>query len=76
MGPNKHSKAHFWQMIWDNKVNIIIMLCPSSNQSPDESIDYWLEFSQEERNRIKVDSIDEQLEVLPNLTLRVLKILN
>jgi protein tyrosine phosphatase len=59
MGPNSHSKAHFWQMIWDNKVNIIIMLCPSSNQSLEESIDYWLEYSQKESRRIIVDSLIE-----------------
>ena len=67
MGPNSHSKAHFWQMIWDNKVDIIIMLCPSSNQSLEESIDYWLENNQKESSRIIVESIIEQVEILPNL---------
>lgn len=76
MGPNNHSKAHFWQMIWDNKVDIIIMLCPSSNQSPDESIDYWLDFNKKESSRIIVESIDEQTEVLPNLILRIITISN
>jgi protein tyrosine phosphatase len=67
MGPNSHSKAHFWQMIWDNKVDIIIMLCPSSNQSLEESIDYWLDYNQKESSRIIVESIIEQVEILPNL---------
>jgi len=41
MSPSQHSVAHFWQMIWDNAVKLIIMLCPLKGVKQEESNAYW-----------------------------------
>lgn len=46
MAPNDASLARFWIMIWQQKVNLIVMLCPDganekNGKSREESIAYW-----------------------------------
>lgn len=47
MAPNEASLARFWIMIWQQKVNLIVMLCPDSIEDKknskirEESIAYW-----------------------------------
>ena len=35
------SIANFWQMVWDTKVNTIVMLCPLAGKDKEESNAYW-----------------------------------
>ena len=40
-GPN-HSFANFWQMVWDNEIHLIVMLCPIIGlMGVEESCLYW-----------------------------------
>ena len=44
MAPTAKTVCKFWQMIWQNEVNLIIMLCPfTKDESSDkeESLNYW-----------------------------------
>ena len=41
VGPNP-SFANFWQMVWDNDISLIVMLCPIIGpKGNEESCVYW-----------------------------------
>jgi len=41
MGPNP-SFANFWQMVWENDIHLIVMLCPIKGLlGAEESCRYW-----------------------------------
>lgn len=39
--PNFHSISHFWQMVWEDNVKLIVMLCPLETGDREESVNYW-----------------------------------
>lgn len=54
MAPKEKTLCKFWQMIWQNKVNLIVMLCPfykgeqevKGMGSREECINYWKELQE------------------------------
>jgi protein tyrosine phosphatase len=40
-GPVMQTISKFWQMVWENKVTLIVMLCPFGDYDKSECIDYW-----------------------------------
>ena len=44
-GPSESTISRFWQMVWEQKVPLIVMLCPlnSANSKKEESACYWRE---------------------------------
>lgn len=41
-GPPAPTKPKFWQMIWENKCPLIIMLCPQFGpKGKEECLNYW-----------------------------------
>ena len=40
-GPVMQTITKFWQMVWENKVSLIMMLCHFGDHDGAECIDYW-----------------------------------
>jgi protein tyrosine phosphatase len=40
-GPVMQTISKFWQMVWENRVSLIVMLCPFGDSDGAECIDYW-----------------------------------
>lgn len=39
--PKNETVSHFWQMVWENEIKLITMLCPLSSGEKEESVEYW-----------------------------------
>lgn len=39
--PLKKSLIKFWQMIWENKTTMMVMVCPCVGPKGEESVKYW-----------------------------------
>lgn len=39
--PTENSLTRFWKMIWQNKVRLIVMLCPLMGPKQEECMNYW-----------------------------------
>jgi protein tyrosine phosphatase len=56
-GPLETTRGHFWRMIWENKVSLIIMLCKCREGNKNQSDQYW---NQElEVDNYKISQIEE-----------------
>jgi protein tyrosine phosphatase len=40
-GPVMQTISKFWQMVWENRVSLIVMLCPYGDSDTAECIEYW-----------------------------------
>ena len=40
--PIDKTKSKFWQMVWENKVKLIVMLCPEYEREREEPMNYCL----------------------------------
>ena len=70
-GPNP-SFANFWQMIWDNKISLIVMLCPIIGlKGNEESCVYWDQIFQDCQHRVIVKSVLETTTPTPGVTRRI-----
>jgi receptor-type tyrosine-protein phosphatase gamma len=57
-GPLESTRGHFWRMIWENQVSLIIMLCKCKEGGKSQSDQYW---SQElEVDNYKVSQVHEE----------------
>ena len=66
-----HSFANFWQMVWDNDIHLIVMLCPIIGlMGVEESCSYWEMVYQDSLHRITVKQVSETTTPTPEVTLR------
>lgn len=47
--PLEKTYTKFWQMIWENKVNLIIMVCPLKGPKREEATCYWGNINENEQ---------------------------
>ena len=47
-------------MVWENKVEMITMLCPIKSTTKEESIPYWQKEYQSEHHSVIVDHIESE----------------
>jgi receptor-type tyrosine-protein phosphatase gamma len=40
-GPLESTRGHFWRMVWENQVSVIIMLCKCKEGGKNQSDQYW-----------------------------------
>lgn len=68
--PSQHSVGHFWQMIWEGNIELIIMIV----KDIDEECPYWSEQSNKmkEDDSIKVVRFTEETLPEPGLIRRVI----
>ena len=52
MAPNENSLVRFWAMVWQQKVGMIVMLCPTVGPKGDESLDYWRGVNEKNRSAV------------------------
>ena len=66
------SVSNFWQMVWENQVNMIVMLCELENESKEECIAYWDQLYQNSRHAVVVDKIEPEKTPVPGIIHRVI----
>mmetsp|Transcript_6861 Transcript_6861/g.8161 ORF Transcript_6861/g.8161 Transcript_6861/m.8161 type:complete len:80 (-) Transcript_6861:560-799(-) len=72
IGPSP-SFANFWQMVWDNDIHLIVMLCPIIGlMGVEESCSYWDQVFQDPQHRVTVKEISERTTPTDGVTRRVI----
>ena len=66
------SVSNFWQMVWENKVNMIVMLCELETESKEECIPYWDQLYQNSRHAVVVDRLESEKTPVPGIIHRVI----
>ena len=61
MSPVIYSLPHFWQMVWDQQISLIVMLCPVKG-AHEESIEYWSKQFTHELQKIRVIACEQKTE--------------
>lgn len=80
MSPTNESIPNFWQMIWDQNVQLIVMLCPIYStkgcENEDESVAYWDTTNHQKDQRIVVTKVQVVSEPENLITRRLISIRN
>ena len=72
VGPSP-SFANFWQMVWDNDIHLIVMLCPIIGLNKvEESCPYWDHIFQDPQHRVTVKEVIEKTSPTDGVTRRVI----
>jgi receptor-type tyrosine-protein phosphatase gamma len=70
-GPLEGTRGHFWRMIWENQVSLIIMLCKCKESGKAQSDQYW-------KHELEIDNfkitLESEAEIGSNLVKRIFKI--
>ena len=54
-GPKKETIEDFWEMIWENKSNVIVMLCNEKEGDREKCARYWDENKLKQFNKIHIE---------------------
>jgi protein tyrosine phosphatase len=48
-------------MVWDHKVKLIVMCCPVTGNSTEESLEYWEEKNMQKQQRVRVVQVETKM---------------